>query len=50
MTRQRLQQIGSVALFLFAMAIFTTSCNRGVGCPNNFSLDQDVPTAQPHCD
>lgn len=35
------------ALFLLALAfaaVSLSSCNRGYGCPNNFSLDADVVT------
>lgn len=33
-----------IALLLFAVATFS-SCNRGMGCPNNFSLDTVVSAA-----
>ncbi len=32
------------AFILLAAMTSMTSCNRGVGCPNNFTLDQTVET------
>ena len=36
---KNLKQIAVVAAFLLTAASFT-SCNRGYGCPSNFSIDQ----------
>lgn len=30
---------------LAAFAVIFTSCNRGMGCPNNFSLEQSIVTS-----
>ncbi|MCB0663901.1 MAG: hypothetical protein KDC24_14230 [Saprospiraceae bacterium] len=34
------QVLAAFALILFAASI--SSCNRGYGCPNNFSVNQDA--------
>jgi len=39
---QDFKKFGAVAILLVALAAFTTSCNRGVGCPNNFDIEQTV--------
>lgn len=47
-TKMKITQIkrfGAIAIMLVALAAFTTSCNRGVGCPNNFSIENAVD----HC-
>jgi hypothetical protein len=31
-----------------ALTLSFTSCNRGYGCPNNFSLEQTVKTVVVH--
>jgi predicted small secreted protein len=36
------QVLAAFALILFAASI--SSCNRGYGCPQNFSIDQDAVT------
>ncbi|MCH2081174.1 MAG: hypothetical protein MK226_02230 [Saprospiraceae bacterium] len=36
---KNLKQIAVVAAFLLTAASFT-SCNRGYGCPSNFSVEQ----------
>ncbi len=36
---KNLKQIAIVAAFLLTAASFT-SCNRGYGCPSNFSVEQ----------
>ncbi len=49
-TKMKITQIkrfGAVAILLVALATFTTSCNRGVGCPNNFSIENTVDPCAP---
>jgi len=36
-----LKQLVPVIVFLGLLASLS-SCNRGMGCPNNFSLDSDI--------
>ncbi|MCB9288430.1 MAG: hypothetical protein H6560_14070 [Lewinellaceae bacterium] len=38
MKNKNLRKIAAVAAFL-AMASVFSSCNRGYGCPSNFSMD-----------
>ena len=40
----KLKKILPFAVFLFAMASLT-SCNRGVGCPSDFSISKTVVKA-----
>ncbi len=47
MKNKNLRKIAAYAAF-FAMAGISSSCNRGYGCPNNFSMNDhllDVFTA-----
>ena len=44
MSVKRIKQICAVAVLLVALASFS-SCNRGYGCPNNFSIEKGVSTA-----
>ncbi len=39
MTKKHFKQVITAMAFLAAVATFT-SCNRGYGCPNNFSVNQ----------
>ncbi len=41
MKRMNLSKIGAFVLFLASSVIFS-SCNRGYGCPNNFSVNDNV--------
>jgi len=42
----KLKKILPVAIFLMAM-ISMTSCNRGVGCPSDFSVTKTIIKAAP---
>ncbi|MEM9921377.1 MAG: hypothetical protein AAF990_24970 [Bacteroidota bacterium] len=41
---RKVRKLVPIALFLFALATLS-SCNRGMGCPNNFSLSSVVSAA-----
>jgi hypothetical protein len=43
MTKKNLRRIGAMAA-LVALALSFSSCNRGYGCPNNFSLSDVLTT------
>jgi len=42
----KLKKILPVAIFLMAM-VSMTSCNRGIGCPSDFSITKTVVKAAP---
>lgn len=41
MKSRKLKQILSLLAFLAVFSTFT-SCNRGYGCPNNFSMNETI--------
>lgn len=41
MKNKNLRKIAAIAAFL-AMASIFSSCNRGYGCPNNFSMNDHL--------
>ncbi len=43
MNKKIKNSIASIML-VAAVAVVFTSCNRGMGCPNNFSLEEVVPS------
>ncbi len=45
MKSNNLKHLVFAAIVLVAMATLA-SCNRGVGCPNNFSVEEPVTPAQ----
>ncbi|MEL6637201.1 MAG: hypothetical protein AAFW73_14120 [Bacteroidota bacterium] len=46
MKSNNLKHLVFAAVLLVALATLA-SCNRGVGCPNNFSIEEPIAPAQP---
>ena len=42
MKSTNLKHLVFAALVLIGLATLASSCNRGVGCPNNFSIEEPV--------
>ena len=47
MKSKNLKSLVFAALFLIGLATLASSCNRGVGCPNNFSIEQPQDQVNP---
>ena len=41
--RKNLRKIVTISMFVGVVAL-SSSCNRGYGCPNNFSMNDTVTT------